>query len=289
MISSAVFAMLLFTAQSHVVGVKAGPNVGEEYEISRTYKTSGITSRGSSSSSGGTNSFLERIVGVQEAGLELEYDMPKGSSKEERSRNWQFPARVFRPFSGPTQLLNHRDLEARVDNWLEAGKLTRAACGRWYFTWNAFKIECDPQSVIKTIEAIDLSSTDLREDASYKDAEALGAGTLVRKSVGPAGSAFAVNMEVDPDAVRRTRAESDVTVGELIRKPITLAAALRERAKERISGTISVTFKIDSAGNAWQRTKVTKLETKRSDGETETDIVTETVERRPLQAVPANR
>jgi len=64
------------------------------------------------------------------------------------------------------------------------------------------------------------------------------------------------------DAVRRGRAESDVVVGEIMNKPVSLDAALRERATEIASGTISVEFETDPTGNVRRRTKVTKLEIK---------------------------
>jgi len=84
-------------------------------------------------------------------------------------------------------------------------------------------------------------------------------------------------MPVDPDAVRRARAESDVVVGEIMNKPVSLDAALRERAMEIISGTISVAFETDPAGNVRRRTKVAKLG---PDGRSETQTVTATLERR---------
>ena len=88
-----------------------------------------------------------------------------------------------------------------------------------------------------------------------------------------------VELEIDPAAVRRARADSDVTTGEIMGKPVTLEAALRERAKESVSGTISVTFDTDSAGNIRSRTKVTKVETKWPDGKTEIQTVIETIKR----------
>ena len=97
---------------------------------------------------------------------------------------------------------------------------------------------------------------------------------------------FNVVLEVDPDAVRQARAESDVTVGEIMRKPTTVAAAFRERAKEIISGTISITFSTDSAGNILRRTKVAKVETKEPDGRIESQTTTETVERRLMSGHP---
>jgi len=80
--------------------------------------------------------------------------------------------------------------------------------------------------------------------------------------------------------VRRARAEADVAAGEILRKPVTLDAALRARSGETVSGTISVAFETDAAGNLRRRTKVTKLEIKGPGGGSETETVTETLERR---------
>jgi hypothetical protein len=91
---------------------------------------------------------------------------------------------------------------------------------------------------------------------------------------------FSVEMPVDSDVVRRARAESDVVVGEIMKKPVSLDAALRERAREIVSGTISVTFETDPSGKVRRRTKVTKLDITGPDGRSETETVTETLERR---------
>jgi hypothetical protein len=277
-----VVALLLFTNVARSESPQPAPKVGEEYEISKKYETSQQASNGSSGSSHGKDTILERLIGVREGGLEMEYDLPKGTTAEERARNWQFPVRVLRRTDGSMQLLNRAELESRVDGWLKAAKLTRAACGRWIFTWDAFRIECDPQSAIKTVETFDLRSADIREGASYRDAEARRLGTLTRKAVGQNNATFVAVMEIDPNAVRRARAESDVATGEIMQKPVTLDAALRERAKENISGSISVTFDADSTGKIIKRTKVTNVEIKGPNGSSEKQTVTETVERRPL-------
>ena len=134
--------------------------------------------------------------------------------------------------------------------------------------------------MVKTVQSFDLRSADLREGAPYQETEALGSGKLARKATGPDGAIFAVEMPVDPDAVRRARAESDVVVGEIMNKPVSLDVALRERAREIVSGTISVSFETDPAGNVRRRTKVTKLDITEPDGRSETETVTETLERR---------
>lgn len=284
-----IAALLLLANGARGESPQSAPKVGEEYEISKRYETSQQTSDGSSGSSRGRDAILERVIGVREGGLDLEYDLPKDATAKDRARSWQFPVRVFRPTNGSMQLLNRPELEVRVEGWLKAAGWTRADCGRWIFTWNAFRIECDPQSVIKTVEAFDLRSADLREGAPYQETEARGPGTLTRKAAGPNGATFSVVMEIDPDAVRRARADSDVAVGEIMRKPVTLDAALRERAKEHVSGTISVTFDTDSARNVRWRTKVTKVETRRPDGSSESQTVTETVERRPVSELSTLR
>jgi len=253
---------------------------GETYELTKSYNTSRQTGDGSSSRSNGRDTLLERVVAVRDTGVELQYDLNKDVKPEERVRNWQFPARVFKPADGPMQLLNAGELEVRLEDWLKAANLDRSICGRWIFTWNAFHIDCDPQSVIKTIEAFNVGPRDLREGVAYKDSEAAAPGIIARKEVGPNGAIFSVILNVDPTAVSRARAETDVVTGEILRRPVTLDAALAERAKEQVSGTISVSFETDSAGRIWKRTKVTKMEIKQPNGTLETQTNTETVERR---------
>jgi hypothetical protein len=254
------------------------PQIGETYEIIRTKESSQKGTNGSSSSHD-KDTIIERVTGLRANGLELEYDLPKAAKTDDRTGNWQFPARVFKPFHGPAELLNGPELETRVEAWLKASKWTRSVCGHWIFTWNAFRIECDPQSVLKTVEAFDLRSVDLREGVSYKDSEALGPGKLAKKVTGP-DVIFTAELAVDPATVRRARAEADVVVGEIMRRPVTIDAALRKRLAETVSGTISVTFQTDAAGNARRRTKVTKTEIKSPGGGSETESVTETLERR---------
>lgn len=256
--------------------------VGDRYELIGSYETSNESSEGSSGSSQGHSTLVERVIGVRPDGLELEYDLPKTSLPQDRTPNWQFPVRVFKPNDGQPQLLNRAELETRVERWLKKGKMTRASCGRWVFTWTAIKIECDPQSAIEIIESYDMRPGDLREGALHREKEALAAAPVTRQSEGPEGSTFTARMEIDPDTVRRSRAESDVVVAEISGKPVTLEAAAEARAKEAVSGTISVTFFADPAGRVTRRTKIMKLKTIKAGGATETETVSETVERRLL-------
>lgn len=254
----------------------------EEYEISQSHETTEETGDGlSSGRSSGRDVLLERVIGVRDDGVELEYDLPRSAPPQERAPFWQLPMRVLKPTRGPMQVLNAAELEARLDKWLEAFGLTRADCGRWVFTWNAFRVECDPNSMLSWIGTFDLRHPDIYEGASYADPEAIGSGRLVRAADGPKGQTFTVVLQADPDVFRRGRAAGDVVAGEILRKPVTLEAALRERAKEEVSGTIAVTFDTDPVGKVWRRRKVARFAIVGPDGQVERRTWAVTVERRP--------
>lgn len=266
----AALGVLMLPLGSQAENLSSAPKVGDEYEITRSYETSEQGSDGSTSSSSGHETIVERVIGVREAGLELEYDLPRGATKEDRARSWQFPARVFRRWAGPMELLNRTELQTRLDGWLKSAGWSREVCGRWIFTWNAFRIECNPLSVLETLEVYDLRSIDLREGGKYSDSIALQPGVLTRTADGRSGATYIAGMELDPTAVHRARAESDVVVGEIMKSPVAFDAALREREKEAIKGTVLVTIDTDAGGQAWRRTKVTTMETRKPDGVIET-------------------
>lgn len=253
--------------------------VGEEYEITQSYETEEVSSDGSSASSSGHDTLLERVTAIRPDGLELFYDLPRGASAEDRAREWKFPARVFRSSDGSMQLLNQSELETRLETWLKAANWTREICGHWIFTWNAFRIDCDPQSVIPAIRSYDLRRNDLRDGAPFKVPEARTSGILRLQSTGRRVSTFATLLEIDPQSVLRARADSDVAAGEIMKKPITLEAALSKRSKEAVSGTVSVTIEVDPGGAVRRLTKITKIRTKLPDGEVKTQNATESVER----------
>lgn len=268
------------------VGVRAqqfpGERVGSEYELVRDQETSEKGSNDSTSTSTDRDTLLERVVETRANGLVLEYDLPKNATADDRARSWQFPARLFLPDQGAAQLLNGSDLEARLDKWLKTGKIPRSACGHWIFTWNAFKIECDPNSVLGTIDAFSVRRINLQDGAIYTDARALAPTTLKRTAAGPNSATLVAEMKIDPEKVRRAQAESDVVVAEIMKKPTTLDDALKARAGDLISGTMTITFNVDSTGALRRRVTLTRLQTKRSSGVVEDRTVTETLDRKAL-------
>lgn len=252
------------------------PRIGETYELKMVREMAEKDSAGGESSSYDRDVLIERVIAVRADGLELEYDLPKDS--QDRSSNWQFPVRIFKPLSGPPQLLNRAELEVNLDRWLKDAKWTRDICGHWIFTWNAFQIDCDPENAVKIVAEFDLTSVDARDGAPYSDPAASASVTL-KASTGHNGTVFVADLTVDPNVVHREDAKSDVVVGEIMRKPVTLEAALAERSKEAVSGTIRVTFDTDTDGSVIRRTRLMKLEIKKPNGQSETRTVTQTLER----------
>jgi hypothetical protein len=277
-----VTALLLQALAARAQAPEPGPRAGETSEIRWESVSSFRSSDGSEGESHSGDMLVERVTWVRDAGVELEFDLRADTSAEDRARSWQFPARVLRPPGGPLQLLNGPEMEGRVDRWLAAGGWTRENCGRWIFTWDAFQIECDPQSVLQTIAAIDLDAAELRDGAPYREPWGRGPAILRREASGPDGAAFAVEMEVDPEAALRERARMDAAAREMVGDSPEFRAIFRARSAERISGTIRIRFETDAAGRARRRTKVIVLEIEGANGQRETRTTTETVERRPF-------
>jgi hypothetical protein len=282
--SATLVALLL--GPTTIATATPGPSaqVGDTYEITKVRDTSSQRNDAASGSSHDQDTLIERIEAVRPDGFQVLFDLPQGATADERRQTWQFPARVFEPVEGPPKLLNAPELEKRVDAWLKWGNMPREACGHWIFTWNAFRIECEPRSVLEAIQAFDPKLPNLRDGALYGEAHALRPAQLTMKSSGPGGSTFVASLTLDPKAVQRERAEADVVIGEITRKPVTLEAALAERAKETVSGTIEVTIDADPAGNVRRLTKITKSQTKRSDGSLETETEMETLQRRLISS-----
>lgn len=266
----------------HAGFAQAQDRVGDTYEIHLTSTSESESDDGSSSSSRSGGLLVERVSAVRDDGLELVFDLPADATPEERARDWQWPAKVLKATDGSLRLLNAPELERRIDAWLVLGEMPREACGHWIFTWNAFKIECDPESVIGSIRPFDLRLGDLGEGVSYVERGGLGATLLRLESTGPQGSVFVAETPLDPDIVRRERAESDVVVAEIMGEPTTIEAALKARAAEEVKGVITTTLTTDAEGRVIRRSTVVRATITDAEGVVERTTSTQTAMRRPI-------
>lgn len=278
---------LLLLAALLTQPVAPANRAGQVYEITRV-SDSVFSEDGEYGSSGSTHdrdTWRERVVQSREDGTELEFDLPAEATAEDRARVWQFPARVLRPAQGPLRLLNSPELEARLSRWLERAQWPRAMCGRWIFTWNAFKIECDPQAMLATLALVDLAATDPRDGASYSEPMGLASGNLRREVGGAAGgAAFTVEVAIDPDKALRQELASAAVVTQIVGDNPGRRAREAERAARRITGTIRIRFETDAAGQVRRRVRVIEMITERVNGRRERRTTTETIERRLVSA-----
>lgn len=121
---------------------------------------------------------------------------------------------------------------------------------------------------------------ELRDGALWQQEGSRAPAPLRVERPGPGREVFVARMEIDPEAVRRGRAHSDVVAGEILRRGVTPEAAARAHAAEQISGTITTTFEADADGTTRRRTTVTEINVRGQDGNTEHRTIIETVERR---------
>lgn len=262
---------------------ESAARVGQVYEIVQTYKTNSESEDGSrSSSSEGGNALVERVVAVRDSGIELEYDLASDVTKQNRDQEWTFPARVFKPANGPMVLTNSEELESRLAKWLKRAKWKRAVCGRWFFTWTAFKVECDPQSVLKTLADYDMRPAGLVTGMPFIDMHAKEAVPLEQVDVNKGKAVYRAVLVIDPDSVRKDSAASDVIIGEISGAPVKLEDALKAREHEHYSGTITIVIEANENGEIERRTRKSELKTVDKEGKTETEYKTVVTSRKLL-------
>ncbi|MEO9601616.1 hypothetical protein [Parasphingorhabdus sp.] len=250
---------------------------GNVYELRLSYKTSSLNSEGrQTGSSSGHQTMIERVIAVTPEGVELEIDLP---TDEARAREWKFPARIFKPKNGPLRLLNEPELEERLEAWLKKADWTREICGQWIFTWNAFFIDCDPQSAISIFEDHSLESSKYFEGAEFMVEGASGSANL-ETAMSEAGEAvLTARLPIDPDYVCRKQAESDVVVGQIMGEEVTLADATERRCRDDLAGTITETYFPAAEDNHPKRVRVSHLTTIDVDGDKTIQKRTETLQR----------
>lgn len=265
------------SAPAHAQVMQAGDGYELQLEYSNQYR--GDSGSGSSN---GRETIVVRLIAERDGGQELEYDHPAGATERDRLRDWQLPARIFIGADGTRTLLNVAELEERRDRFLKSIELTPEACGRWIFTWNAFKIECDPQSAWTILNSFQLQPLTLADGAQFTLPGAAGSGPMACKLQPDGGQVCSVTLPIDAATVRKGLAESDVVVAEFSGTPIALADAVKSREAMTISGTIEVIFEADSAGAVNKRTTVVRMEQSGSDEGNVTSTSTRVLTRRKL-------
>ena len=273
-ITSALTSIFVGAAVAGATALQAEPiEVGARYQVQLKHHDE-YSSTSSSGNSNGTDTIVVRVIALRDGGQELEYALPDDATDKDRLIAWQLPARLFVAADGARTLLNRSELETRRDAFLKANGWDKQACGHWLFTWDAFKIECDPDSVFGIVDMFALQPPQLADGAAFTMSGAAGSAPMACVAAAKGEQRCAVTLNIDVDAMRGELAESDVTVGEITGKPITLADAAKARAGTLISGTLEITFEAEADGVVTRRT--IKSQTKQTDSSGETLTSTST-------------
>lgn len=271
--------IVLAAALIEMAAATPGPSVGDAIRIitDREMEEHGNRVDSQQGTSTDRDSYVERVAAVRPDGVVLEYDLPQDATTEDRASNWQFPFQVLKAHDGTVRLLNASQLAVRVDRWLKAAGMTHAVCDKLIFTWNAFRVDCDPQSAIRWLAIVTLPDG-LQAGNPFTDPDARAPTTLRQAST----DRLVATLVINPAVIRRQRAQADVGVAELTHKVLTLDEALKAHESETVTGTITVTFDLDATGRTRQRTRVETVQVAWPNGRIDTQTATHTLMRAPL-------
>lgn len=231
---------------------------GDVFQIERRYVTENHSTDGSSGPSSGSDVVEIRVVSTDETGTIFELDHASGVDAASRERNWTYPARIWRPRNGPSQLLNGDELTGRLNAWLTRANWTREMCGRLLFTWNLFRIECDPASVLPEFDA--WFPEDPVDGGDYQHPLALHTAQLTLLDNAQLGFSLAANLPMDAALAMSADRKTESTVVELLgREPH------RRRVGRLIDGSIYVRYDVYPDGRGWRRSELVLRSTKSSD------------------------
>lgn len=271
---------VLVLSLASLAAAASEPDSDQGTLLQMAYKTEDHSSSGSTGSSQGKSALLERKIGRNALGVEYEYDLPSSATAQERERQWQLPARILKLPDGSLQLLNAPALEARLDLWLAKAKWSRDVCGQWIFTWNAFKIDCDPQSILATVAGFKVNLPNIKAGSLFAEKGTLQAMPLRQAERSERGPALTVTLQLDPEDLRRQAAQTNVAVSQITGKPVTYDIAIAAQNKKAFSGTITVTFDMDESDQVWKTTRESIVRTEEPDGSWSEHRAEEVVERK---------
>jgi len=138
-------------------------------------------------------------------------------------------------------IANREEMLTRLDHFLTEAKISREACGSHYFTWNVFKIECDPDSVLDTVATINLGMIPLQEGAYYR---VPATDTLVKltraNSLRDGSQTFTGTATIDSEFLRKGALKTIEVVAQLSGEKLSKEAADARLKGFEFSGEVTV-------------------------------------------------
>ena len=261
----AVFALSV-TGTSAAANV---PHVGASYEV-RVEQRDQTESADSNGWSTSRSMMQVTILSDGPDGQTVLYDFPPDTSEKDRSHEWQWPATIVYAPDGIAQLLDRDGQEARLTEWLDRANWTREVCGQWIFTWTAIYIECDLDSIVKSVDLYRLPPNDLAAGVMHGQKGVLSPVPLVERTLDDGRIVLEADMVLDAEYVRAEMVESDLVAAQIMGEPLTPDEAKAAHADDVIAGSIKVQFDLTAAPDEWVRTDVTQMTVDEGEGEVET-------------------
>lgn len=268
-----------------LVALLAAPAAAQnEFVLALEYESSSerLGDMAGTSSSSGRQQLGERIIARGPQGTEAEYFLTSKKGEARGNDAWIFPVRILIAADGSKSVLNKAELEARVDVMLAKANWTRDACSRWYFTWNAFQVRCDPAAALEAIDAYGMSHGAINEGATIA-INGVAQPVALSKS-GERGDRILLrgSAKVDAQSIRESEAQTAMIVAEISGKAISLEAAKAQSATVDATGTVAIELEVDAAGLIWRRTNLTEVTVKGGKYGDEVRRSVQTIRRIPL-------
>lgn len=220
----------------------AAAPVVTHYDITNSYSTSSQRPNGSGSSSG-TTAYREAVRTEADGCRTRSFDLVDDPEQKRPLAIWQFPL-VLRECPGVTpELTSRAAMLARRDAFLAAMGVGMETCGKRYFTWNVFEIECDPDAAVRGLAGIDLAAIRLEDGAEYVLPDTSTRVTLRQKGDAPPGQrVFTASGSVDSAFLRDRAAKGIMVVAEVSGEIVTREEALARIAGHQFSGESAITL-----------------------------------------------
>lgn len=264
-------------------GVQTSPAV-EQYEILVSYETQSEGSDGSTGSSRGRNRYTETVYADDGECIERLFDSVDAPDQTRPLAEWQLPIRVRQCGSKAPTLANEEEMVARLEKFLSAIGATQEACGRYYFTWNIFQIECDSQAALEIVSAIDLAEINLADGAPFLLNDQSGAGTLTKVDDSSDGEdVFVAEGELDARFLRETAANTLKVVEELNGNTLSHGEAMESLAEFEYSGTFKAEFVMSMSAGSVRRTITTETREVEANGNIQTRRIQQVTERKKVE------
>ncbi len=271
-----IYTALLMLAMS-------GPAfAAERYEILISYETKSEGEM-SSGSSRGSYLYVEEVHARENGCLERSFDIVDNPGQPRPLVEWQVPVRLLRCGPDDRKIVNEAQMIARRDHFLEEIEATMEVCGKHYFTWMVFKIECDPRAILETIDRYDLVSLRLEDGANYTLSGNSGKATLSQVSSDLDEQTFVANGQIDPAFLRAQELRQLEILEELSGSSRSSEEMKEELAAKNYSGEFTVTFAVGPALGEITRTIVQEMQIIDANGSIETRWREEITQRKRVE------